>query len=58
MDVPATIAAESAITRQNVALSTLKQHADSDQKFAEIIEKTAKSAPISGTQGTNVDLFA
>ncbi len=58
MDVPATIAAETAIARQNVALSTIKQNADQAQLFAETIEKTVQSAPVSETLGSNVDLFA
>jgi hypothetical protein len=58
MDIPASIAAEAAIARQNVALSVIKQNADQAQQIAKIIEQTVQSAPVSGTRGTNVNLFA
>lgn len=58
MDVPVTIASETAIARQNVAFSTMKQSADNDEVFAKVIESTIKSAPVSETRGTNVDFAA
>lgn len=58
MDIPATIAAEAAITRQNVALSNVKHSADQAELFAKTIEETIASAPISESRGASVDLFA
>ena len=56
--VPAAIAAEQAITRQNVALSVIKSSADQAQAVAEIIDQSARSAPISGARGSNVNIRA
>lgn len=58
MDIPAAIAADAAITRQNAILSTVKANADADQLFAQVIEEAARNAPVSGTRGSNVDIFA
>ena len=58
MDVPATIAADSAIARQNMALSVIKQSADADQAIAGILAEASQSAPLSESRGTNVDLLA
>lgn len=58
MDIPANIATEAAITRQNVALSTIKQSADQAEMFARVIEETIASAPVSSTRGTSVDISA
>jgi len=57
MQLPAAIAAESAILRQNVALSSIKQNAERDEQFANIIAETANSAPVSETRGTNVNVL-
>lgn len=56
--VPPTIAAEQALTRQNIALSVIKQTADQQKLLAEIIDQAARSAPLSGARGTNVNLQA
>ena len=58
MDIPSNIATEAAITRQNFAFSAMKQNADQAEFFAKTIEQNAKSAPISGTRGANVNVFA
>ncbi len=58
MGIPPTIAAETAITRQNVALSSIKASADRSQQFAEVISKTVKSsAPIDQTRGTKLNIL-
>lgn len=57
-DIPATIAAESAIARQNVALSTIKFAADQAQAIAGILEQSVRSAPISASRGTNINTSA
>jgi len=56
--IPAGIAAEQAILRQNVALSVVKASADADQAMANLLAESAQSAPISGTRGTNVNITA
>jgi hypothetical protein len=56
--VPPTIAAEIAITKQNVALSVMKQNFEQQQKLVEIIDQAARSAPLSGTRGSNVNFSA
>lgn len=56
--IPPTIAAELAITRQNIALSVIKASADADKAIASIIDEAARSAPISGSRGTNVNISA
>lgn len=56
MQIPPTIAAEAAQTRQNVALSGIKQQAEQAQALANVIEQTVQSAPVNGTRGTNVNI--
>lgn len=56
--VPPTIAAELAITRQNVALSVIKQSAEQQEAIAGILDQAVRSAPVSGTRGTNVNISA
>ncbi len=56
--VPPTIAAEMALTRQNIALSVIKQSAEQGQALAKIINDTARSAPVSGALGTNINTSA
>lgn len=56
--IPAGIAAEQAILRQNVALSVVKASADADQAIANLLAETARSAPVSSSLGTNVNITA
>lgn len=58
MNIPPTIAAEAALTKQNVALSVIKQSADQAQAVAQILEETVRSAPVSGSRGANVNTSA
>ncbi len=58
MNIPPTIAAEAALTRQNVALSVIKQNAEQAQAVANILEQSARSAPVSGSRGANVSTSA
>lgn len=51
--IPAGIAAESAVLRQNVALSVIKQANDQAQALVQILDNAARSAPLSSTRGTN-----
>ncbi len=57
MNVPASIAAETALSRQNVALSVIKSNAEQDQKLANVIEQSIQSAPVSNTRGTNINIL-
>lgn len=54
--IPAGIATESAILRQNVALSTIKQSHDMEQRVVEIIDEAAQNSPLNATRGTNIDI--
>ncbi len=56
--VPAGLAAESAILKQNVTLSVIKQSHDQQQRLVEILSESARSAPLSGTRGSNVNITA
>ena len=58
MDIPAGLAAESALLRQNIALSVVKASTDADQQIAKILEESVRSAPLSSARGTNFSSFA
>ncbi|MGN7438793.1 MAG: hypothetical protein ACTHOO_09140 [Alcanivorax sp.] len=58
MDIPAAIAAETALARQNVALSVVKSNAEQSEQLANIIEQTVQSAPVNGSRGANVNIKA
>ncbi len=53
--IPAGIAAEQALLRQNVALSVIKQSADQAQAIVDILDKAVRSAPVNASRGTNLD---
>ena len=57
MELPATIAAEAALTRQNVALSVIKQSANQDKAIAKILDDATRTTPAHGTRGTHVNLL-
>ncbi len=58
MQIPATLAAEQALTRQNVALSVVKSSAEADQQLANVIEEVAEGAQNASGRGSNVDIYA
>lgn len=58
MNLPPTIAAEAALTKQNIALSVIKQSADQAQAVAQILDQSVSSAPVSGSRGSNVNTSA
>jgi len=58
MELPAAVAAETALARQNVALSVVKANVEQSEQLAQIIEETVQSAPVNGSRGTNVNVFA
>ncbi len=51
MEIPATIAIQSALERQNVALSLIKRNADQQQQIAKILEDSAQSTKVAATSG-------
>lgn len=57
MDIPADIAAQAFLTRQAVALSVIKQAADTDKKIAGILEQAADNLAVSG-RGQRVNVRA
>lgn len=54
-EIPATIAAEAALTRQAVALSVVKQNAEAAQGLANILEQAVQNVPVSSTKGANIN---
>jgi hypothetical protein len=58
VDIPAGIAAEQALLKQNVALSVIKQSFEQQQKLVQILDESARSAPLSSSRGTNVNFAA
>ena len=56
MELPASIAADAALARQNVTLSVIKSNAKQGEAIAKILEDATRSAPTNGTRGTNVNI--
>lgn len=56
--IPPTIAAEMALTRQNVALSVIKQSNEQQQALVGILDEAARSAPVNASRGSNVNISA
>lgn len=56
--VPAAIAAEAAILRQNVALSVVRQSAEADQAIANIIQQSAENIAVNASRGNTVNIRA
>ena len=54
MEIPADIAAQMAIARQNVALSVIKRSAQADQQIASILEQAVQNVPASSVRGSNL----
>lgn len=57
MSIPASIAAESAIARQGVALSNIKTNAEATQQLAEVIQDSVVSAPVNSSRGSNINIL-
>ena len=55
MDIPSAIAAETALARQNVALSVIKQNAQQAQQVAKILEESLTVTATSG-RGSRLDI--
>ena len=58
MDIPAGIAAQSALTRQTIALSVIKAASDADKQLAGILEAAIANVPVSSSRGTSLNLQA
>ncbi|NCT40351.1 MAG: hypothetical protein GW778_01640 [Alphaproteobacteria bacterium] len=56
--LPPTLAAENAISKQNIALSVIKASADADQAIANILDQSLRSAPVSASRGVNLNTSA
>jgi len=54
----AAIAAQTAVLRQNVALSAIRQSNDQAQAIAGILEEAARSIPTSSSRGSNINITA
>lgn len=54
--VPAGLAAEMALVRQQAGLSLIKESAESERQIAGILEDAAKTVPTSTGKGTNVNI--
>ena len=57
MDIPAAIAAETALARQNVALSVIKSNAQQAEQVAKILEESITVSP-SSNRGSHRDVRA
>ena len=59
MDIPAALAAQSAIARQNVGLAVVKQAAQSDQAVANIVQEAVENSPLASENGRggNIDIL-
>lgn len=58
MDIPADIAAQMAIAKQNVALSLIKRNAQAEQQVAAILEQAVQNVPTSPVRGSHFNRFA
>lgn len=56
--VPAGIAAESSILKQNVTLSVIKQSHEQQQALVQILDNASRTAPVSSTRGANINTSA
>jgi activator of HSP90 ATPase len=52
------VIADQLVTRHAVALSSVKNNIETQQKSADIIEEAAFDVPVSETLGANVDITA
>ena len=59
MSIPPTIAAELALTRQNIALSVIKSSNEQAQAVANILQKSADALKVSSQpRGANINIRA
>lgn len=58
MDIPAGIAAQTALTQQAIALSVMKQSADMQMQLVAMLDETLANVPVSATRGTSLNMQA
>ena len=58
MDATSGIALQVAQTRNELALNSIKQNAESDKKIADLLQSAAASIPNSPVRGVNVNIKA
>lgn len=56
MDATSGIAAQIAQSRNDFAVTAIKQNADADKKVADMLQSAAASVPGSPIRGTNVNI--
>ena len=50
------VAAQAALTRQSIAIETLKIANEQTQSLLAMIEQSIQSVPVSSTNGANIDI--
>ncbi len=55
MDIPASVAADAALTRQAIALEVIRASAKADKQIANMLEQAVQNVP-TGSRGANVNL--
>lgn len=58
MDIPAGIAAQTALTQQAIALSVMKQSADMQMQLVAMLDEALANVPVSATRGTGLNMQA
>lgn len=58
MDATSVLTAQTALSRQAITLSVIRQNADASQQMADMLDASLRSAPVSGSRGANVDIQA
>lgn len=58
MDATAGVALQVAQTRNELALNSIKQNAESDKRIADMLQSAAASVPNSPVRGVNVNVKA
>jgi|GEM_PF-1265315 hypothetical protein len=58
MDIPAGIAAQTALTQQAIALSVMKQSADMQMQLVAMLDEALANVPVSATRGTSLNMQA
>ncbi len=58
MEIPASIAANAAMERQNMTMSVIKQNAQQGEAIAKILDNAVRTAPVNGARGANINILA
>ena len=57
-DISAGIQANVALTRQAIALETVKKSAEAERAIANVLDEAVGSVPSSSVRGSNLDILA